>query len=290
VSSVCQHPSVLRRSGRSRSRETGRPADPSALPLLAGRYRLAGLAGRGATASVWRARDELLDRHVAVKQFHKWHPHDVVEARIAARVRHPNVVAVHDMVQHEGSCWLVMDHGGTTLATLIRGGRKLPPPVVAALGQQLLAALRAVHAAGVVHCDVKPANLLVGADGHLVLIDFGIAETDGNPAHPGRRNGYIIGSPTYMAPELIRGEAPRAPVDLWSLGATLYAAVEGRPPFPQRDPIPTLAAVLHDPPSPTRLAGPLQPLLAQLLVKDPQERACHAAIHALLTDASRPRA
>jgi serine/threonine protein kinase len=93
-----------------------------------------------------------------------------------------------------------------------------------------------------------------------------------------------------MAPELICGEAPRPPVDLWSLGATLYAAVEGRPPFPQRDPIPTLAAVLHDPPSPTRQAGPLQPLLAQLLVKDPQERACHAAIHALLTDASRPRA
>jgi len=127
---------------------------------------------------------------------------------------------------------LVMDyHGGTTLATLIRGGRKLPPPVVAALGQQLLAALRAVHAAGVVHCDVKPANLLLGGDGQLVLIDFGIAETDGNRAHPGRRNGYIIGSPTYMAPELIRGEAPRPPVDLWSLGATLYAAVEGRPPF-----------------------------------------------------------
>jgi serine/threonine protein kinase len=180
--------------------------------LLAGRYRLAGLAGRGATASVWRARDELLDRDVAVKQFHKWHPHDVVEARIAAQVRHPNVVAVHDMVQDGGSCWLVMDyHGGTTLATLIRGGRKLPPPVVAALGQQLLAALRAVHAAGVVHCDVKPANLLIGADGHLVLIDFGIAETDGNPAHPGRRNGYIIGSPAYMAPGTHPRRGPAAP-------------------------------------------------------------------------------
>ena len=107
---------------------------------------------------------------------------------------------------------------------------KLPPPVVAALGQQLLAALRAVHAAGVVHCDVKPANLLIGGDGHLVLIDFGIADADRNP-HPSRRNGYIIGSPTYMAPELIRGEAPRPPVDPWSLGATLDAAVEGRPPI-----------------------------------------------------------
>ena len=121
-----------------------------------------------------------------------------------------------------------------------------------------------MHAAGVVHCDVKPANLLLGADGHLVLIDFGIAETDGNPAHPGRRNGYIIGSPTNMAPNSSAVRPRGLPVDLWSLGATLYAAVEGRPPFPQRDPIPTLAAVLHDPPSPTRLAGPLQPLLAQL--------------------------
>lgn len=134
---------------------------------------------------------------------------------------------------------------------------------------------------------MKPANLLIGGDGHLVLIDFGIADADRNP-HPSRRNGYIIGSPTYMAPELIRGEAPRPTVDLWSLGATLYAAVEGRPPFPQREPVPTLAAVLSDPPSPTRLAGPLQPLLAQLLVKDPQKRPSHAAIHALLTDAYPP--
>jgi serine/threonine protein kinase len=287
VIAYCRRLPVLGCSGRSQSREAARRADPEAIPLLAGRYRLAGLVGRGATASVWRARDELLDRDVAVKQFHKSHPHEVVEARIAARVRHPNVVAVHDMVQHGGSCWLVMDHGGTTLATLIRGGRKLPPPVVAALGRQLLAALRAVHAAGVVHCDVKPANLLIDGDGHLVLIDFGIAAADGNP-HPGRRNGYIIGSPTYMAPELIRGETPRPMADLWSLGATLYAAVEGRPPFPQRDPVSTLAAVLRDPPSPMRLAGPLRPLLAQLLVKDHQERTSHAAIHALLTDAYPP--
>jgi len=164
---------------------------------------------------------------------------------------------------------------------------KLPPPVVAALGHQLLAALQAVHAAGVVHCDVKPANLLINGDGHLVLIDFGIAAADGKP-QPSRGNGYIIDSPTYMAPELIRGETPQPPVDLWSLGVTLYAAVEGRPPFPQRDPVPTLAAVLRDPPSPTRLAGPLRALLAQLLVKDPQERPSHTAIHALLTDAYPP--
>jgi serine/threonine protein kinase len=177
-------------------------------------------------------------------------------------------------------------YGGDTLATLLRDGRGLPPPIVAALGQQLLAALQAVHAAGLVHCDVKPANLLVGEDGRLVLIDFGIAETvAGGPTHPARRNGDVVGSPAYMSPELLRGEAPRPPTDLWSLGATLYAAVEGRPSFPHRDALPTLAAVLHDPPAPPGQAGRLVPLLARLLVKDPRERPSYAGIHALLTDA-----
>ena len=182
---------------------------------------------------------------------------------------------------------LVMEYrDGPTLATLLRGGRSLPPPTVAALGQQLLAALQAVHAAGVVHCDVKPANLLVSDDGSLMLIDFGIAEIEGaTPAHPARRSGYVVGSPAYMAPELIRGEAPLPASDLWSLGATLYAAVEGRLPFPQDDAVANLAAVLHDPPAPAWQAGRLQPLLARLLVKDPSERPSHPAVHALLTEA-----
>jgi eukaryotic-like serine/threonine-protein kinase len=150
----------------------------------------------------------------------------------------------------------------------------------------MLAALRAVHAAGVVHCDVKPANLLLGEDGRLVLVDFGIAETiGGDPAHPARRDGHVIGSPAYMAPELVRGEPPQPPADLWSLGATLYAAVEGRPPFPQAEAVPTLTAVLHDPPQPARRAARLQPLLALLLNKDPARRPSHDAVQALLTDA-----
>jgi serine/threonine protein kinase len=283
----CQHPSVRPRSSASPRRPAVRAADPKAGVLLAGRYRLAEPVGRGATASVWRARDELLDRDVAVKHFREPYSHGVAEARIAARVRHPNVAAVHDVIQHGGSCGLVMDyHGHANLATLLRGGRRLPPPIVAALGLQLLAALRAVHAAGIVHCDVKPANLLLGDDGRLVLIDFGIAEASGgDPVHPARRNGDVVGSPAYMAPELVRGEPPRTPADLWSLGVTLYTAVEGRPPFPQSDPVPTLAAVLHDPPSPARLAGRLQPLLARLLVKQPAGRPSHDAIHALLTEA-----
>jgi serine/threonine protein kinase len=275
-------------AGASRPRTVVRAPDPAGGVLLAGRYRLAELVGRGATASVWRARDELLDRDVAVKQFRERHPQGVAEARLAARVRHPNVAAVHDLVQHGSSYCLVMDyHGPATLAALLGGGRRLPPPTVAALGLQLLAALEAVHTAGVVHCDVKPANLLIDDDGRLMLTDFGIAEINGGgPAHPARRNGDVIGSPAYMAPELVRAGAPRPAADLWSLGATLYTAVEGRPPFEQDDVVPTLTAVLHDPPSPARRAGRLQPLLERLLVKEPAERPSHNAIQTLLTDAS----
>jgi serine/threonine protein kinase len=204
------------------------------------------------------------------------------------------VTVVHDVVVHDGSDWLVMDyHQGASLATVLsRGRRRLPPTAVAALGLQLLAALRAVHAAGVVHCDVKPANVMLGEDGRPVLVDFGIAETaGGDPAHPARRTGHVVGSPAFMAPELVRGEAPQPAADLWSLGATLYTAVEGRPPFPQEEAVPTLTAVLHDAPQPARHAGRLQPLLALLLDKDPARRPSHDAVQALLTDAyprSRP--
>ncbi len=276
---------------RSAHRHTGAAlmlaADPEAGVLLAGRYRLAERVGRGATADVWRARDEVLDREVAVKEFHDPHGHGLVEARLAARVRHPNVAAVHDVVEQGRVYRLVMDYcGGTNLVALLRGRHRLPASVAAALGLQLLAALRAVHASGVVHCDVKPANLMLDVDGRLMLIDFGIAEIFGrDPAHPARRSGDVIGSPAYMPPELVLGEAPSPASDLWSLGATLYTAVEGHPPFRHDEDVTTLTAVLHDPPSPARRAGRIQPVLDQLLVKDPAERASHDAIHALLTDA-----
>jgi serine/threonine protein kinase len=280
----CQRPAARLFAGSSTPRFPLRGGHQEAGALLAGRYRLAEVIGRGATARVWRARDEVLDRDVAIKQFHQRRSEGPSEARTAARIRHPNVVTVNDVLP---SGDLVMEyHDGPTLATLLRDGRSLPPPIVAALGQQLLAALQAVHAAGVVHCDVKPANLMVGDDGWLMLIDFGIAEIEGGaPAHPARRSGYVVGSPAYMAPELIRGKAPRPASDLWSLGATLYAAVEGRLPFPQDDTVANLAAVLHDPPAPARQAGRLQPLLARLLVKDPSKRPSYPAVHALLTEA-----
>jgi serine/threonine protein kinase len=282
MSSGCTDPAipVPRRAAARRIRD-----EPTSTGLLlAGRYRLTELIGRGGAATVWRAYDEVLAREVAVKQLPAEHPYGLAEVRIAARVRHPNVAAVHDLVERDGLCWMVMDYyGADTLAAVLRRRRRLPPPVVAALGLQLLAALRAVHEAGVVHCDVQPANLLLGKDGRLVLIDFGIAEHNGGDAsYPGRWDGNVVGSPAYMAPELVRGEPPRPPVDLWSLGAILYAAIEGRPPFTQADPVATLTAVLQDPPAPVRFAGNLEPLLSQLLLKEPTRRPAPDAIQAAL--------
>jgi serine/threonine protein kinase len=281
----CEHPTLRVRGPVPRVHADVSAGNPTAGQLLAGRYRLSELVARGATGRVWRAHDEVLTRQVAVKQLVHEHSWGLAEARIAARVRHPNVAAVHDAFEHDGCHWLVMDyHGDGTLDDLLGRRRRLPPPVVAALGLQLLAALTAVHDAGIVHCDVKPANLLLGADGRLVLADFGIAETD-DSGHPARENGDIVGSPAYIAPELVRGETPRPATDLWSLGATLYAAVEGRPPFEAADGGSTLVAVLLAAPTPARFADRLGPLLYALLVKEPAGRPGHDAIHVALTTA-----
>jgi serine/threonine protein kinase len=283
----CQHPTIrARHRALPLHRQAGvRVEQPLDGQLLAGRYRLNELVGRGATGSVWRAYDEVLTREVAVKHLAHRHSRGLAEARIAARIRHPNVATVHDAVSHGESDWLVMDyHGGGTFADLLRRRRRLPPPVVAALGVQLLAALAAVHDAGVVHCDVKPANLLLAQDGRLVLTDFGVAE-DGDSGHPDRENGDVVGSPAYIAPELVRGETPRPPADLWSLGATLYTAVEGRPPFEAGDTGSTLVAVLLATPAPAQLADRLAPLLYALLIKEPARRPSHDTIRAALTNA-----
>jgi serine/threonine protein kinase len=283
---LCRTRPTRPHSGASRIRSADKAPVPRCGVLLAGRYRLVERVGRGATADVWRAHDELLDRDVAIKLFRAHDPIDA-EARLTTRVRHPNVVAVHDLVLHRGSACLVMDyHPGVSLAELLRDRHRLPPSVVAALGRQLSAALEAVHEAGVVHCDVKPANLMIADNGRLVLIDFGIAELgSGEPAHPARRTGDVVGSPAYTAPEIVLGGPPSPASDLWSLGTVLFTAVQGRPPFLHEGLVPTLTAVLHDPLPPASRAGRLRPLVEQLLVKDPAARPSSAAIRSMLVEA-----
>ena len=296
----CWSPGLRVTSGpRSRS-AAGRPR--SDRPQLADRYRLLEQVGRGGVAVVWRGHDERLDREVGIKQIPRQQREPagvdpLAEARLAARVRHPNVAAVHDVIEQDRSCWLVLDYvPGRTLGQLLRDRGPLAPDVAAGLGCQVLAALQAVHAAGIVHCDVKPANLLVGDDGRVVLVDFGIAwaggdrptgtsfDTEGD-ADSRAGPDLVVGTPAFIAPELARGERPRPAADLWSLGATLYCAVEGRPPFAVGEPASTLAAVLHDPPARSRRAGPLQPLLERLLVKDPAARPWYEEIAGLLAAA-----
>jgi serine/threonine protein kinase len=258
--------------------------------LLAGRYRLLDQLGRGGMGTVWRAHDEVLGREVAVKEVLlppsvDAATHDDLvertrrEARLAARLNHPNVVTVFDVVEEEGRPWVVMELvPSRSLTQVVEAEGPMTPQAAAAVGLQLLAALEAAHRAGILHRDVKPGNVLVTADGRVVLSDFGIARLEGDPALTG--TGLIMGSPAYMAPERARGDTIGPPSDLWSLGATLYSAVEGRPVFSRDGAVPTLAAVVTDTPDPFRLAGPLAPLLTRLLDRDPSARPSSAEVRA----------
>ncbi|WP_338145767.1 serine/threonine-protein kinase [Streptomyces scabichelini] len=250
--------------------------------LVAGRYRLAERIGRGGMGTVWRAEDEVLGRQIALKRLHA-HTHlsdeELAtlyermrrEARSAARIAHPNVVVVHDVVDDEGLPCIVMEYvPSVTLGDLLRDGRTLPPEEAARVGLDMIAALRAAHAAGVLHRDVKPGNVLLAADGRVVLTDFGIAMTDGTSTLT--RTGEMVGSIDYMAPERMRGLTPGPASDLWALGATLHQAVEGQPPFRKDTAMETAYAIATDPLVPMKQAGPLEPLIEALLVKDPDER------------------
>jgi hypothetical protein len=249
--------------------------------VLAGRYRLLQVVGRGGTGAVWAAHDELLRRDVAVKQVAppQGQPGEspaelgaraLREARAAARVDHPSAVTVFDVAEHDGRHWIVMELLPTrTLADELARTGPLAPEAAARIGLDLLDVLSTAHAAGVLHRDVKPANVLL-TPGRAVLADFGIATLDGDA--PAGERGLVVGSPAYMAPERARGEAPSPASDLWALGATLYAAVEGRPPFWRDAPLPTLDAVLREDPPPAAHAGPLGALVAALLARDPQAR------------------
>ena len=245
--------------------------------VVAGRYRLLGLVGRGGMGRVWRAVDEVLGREVALKQVIVTET-ALGEARALARLDHVGVVGVHDLLTEDGEPWIVMELlTGRTLAAALAEG-PLPVAEVARIALRVLDALHAVHQAGLVHRDVKPANIQLCDDGRVVLTDFGITSAlDDETTMPA---GGMAGSPAYLSPERARGDADGPESDLFSLGATLYAAVEGRPPFGTGDPFSTLVAVVQQPPEPCRYAGPLRPVLLGLLAKTPAERMTTTAARA----------
>jgi len=263
---------------------------------VAGRYHLIEPIGRGGMGIVWRAHDELLDRPVAVKEVRyngasgdelaDLNRRTMREARAAGRLTHPNVVVVHDVIEEDGRPWIVMQLvPSRSLGQVIREDGPLPPERVAEIGLEVLKALRNAHAMGVLHRDVKPENVLLADDGRVVLTDFGIArvETDSTMTRTG-----LVGTPAFMPPERLRGGPAQRESDLWSLGATLYAAVEGRPPHDKGAPLPTMHAVLMDEPEPAVHAGRLAPLIEGLLRKDPEERPGYDQIERMLRRALRP--
>lgn len=253
------------------------------MTLLAGRYRLLSQLGQGGMGTVWRAMDELLRQEVAIKEVRL--PPDLDEAsraelaertlreaRAAATLRsHPSIVTVHDVVLDGGRPWIVMELvRGRSLDRAVRDDGPLPPHRVAAIGLRMLDALTAAHTAGILHRDVKPANVMLTDDGRVLLTDFGIATIVGDTELT--QTGMLTGSPGYIAPERLRGEADGPLADLWSLGATLFTAVEGGPPFACPNEAAVLAAVLMQEPAPFLLAGPLAPVLGAILEKDPARR------------------
>ena len=250
--------------------------------LLGGRYRLTERIGSGGMGTVWQAYDELVERDVAVKQprlpgdpedeHHRRAAHRLYrEARAAARVDHPAAVSIHDVVvEEDGLPWIVMELiRGESLHEVLQCG-PVETPEAARIGLAVLGALDAAHAVGIVHRDVKPANVLLGAHGRVVLTDFGIAHVQGEESLT--VSGEFVGSLEFVAPERMSGRGAGPASDLWSLGVLLYAAVEGVSPFRRTTVESTLAAVIaSDAPEPKQ-AGPLGPLIARLLVKDPDLR------------------
>ena len=266
--------------------------------LLDGRYRLSAVIGHGGMGVVWWARDELLDRDVAVKEI-IWpaslteHERQTAcrratrEAQMAARLNHHNVVRIYDIVEEDDHPWIVMELlPYRSLRDIVRDEGPLNPAEAATVGLGILAALRAAHAEGIAHRDVKPANVLIGPEDRVVLTDFGIAR----PADTTTLTtaGILIGSPSYIAPERARGGPSGAPGDLWGLGASLYAAVEGHPPFERANALASITAVVADDPEPATHAGPLWPVIDGLLRKNPDERLGAAEADQLLRRIAAP--
>ncbi|WP_207757315.1 serine/threonine-protein kinase [Nonomuraea cypriaca] len=250
--------------------------------LIAGRYQLLRELGRGGMGVVWEGQDTLLNRQVAIKEVllpEGASPGDqerqllrtAREARTAAKLNHPSVVAIYDVVEENGRPWVVMEllpHPSVEQVVLSSGA--LPVREAADVGRQVLSALKAAHEAGILHRDVKPSNILMTDDGRAVLTDFGIATAEGDPSLTS--TGMVTGSPSFLAPERVRATDAGPASDLWSLGATLYACMVGRSPFERGDPMATLNALLTEEPDYRRIPPIMHPVLRGLLRKEPEER------------------
>ncbi|MFE9646954.1 protein kinase [Streptomyces sp. NPDC006365] len=267
--------------------------------LLSGRYRLVDSIGSGGMGRVWRAHDEVLNRAVAIKELtaalYVSESDQAVllartraEARAAARINHSAVVTVHDVLEHDGRPWIVMELvEGHSLADAVKDSERVEPREAARIGLWVLRALRAAHSAGVLHRDIKPGNVLLSRDGRVLLTDFGIAQMEGDTTIT--RTGEIVGSVDYLAPERIRGHDPGPSSDLWALGATLYTAVEGRSPFRRTTPLTTMQAVVDEEPGEPEHAGPLAPVITALLQKDPATRPDAAEAEQMLAEVAEGR-
>ncbi|MFD1152376.1 serine/threonine-protein kinase, partial [Saccharothrix hoggarensis] len=246
---------------------------------IAGRYRLTERVGAGGMGVVWRAEDQRLRRIVAVKELLSRAGFDqesidraIREGRIAARLTHPNVIALYDVVEQDGHPWLIMEYlPSRSLATVMTERGVLPPDEVARIGVQLASGLAAAHRAGVMHRDVKPGNVLVTEFGTVKVTDFGTSRAVGEATVTA--SGMLVGTPAYLAPEVARGGRGEFPADVFALGATLYAAVEGTPPFGvDGNTIALLHRVADGRFPPPRNAGPLTPVLLRLLDANPETR------------------
>ncbi|HEX8133792.1 MAG TPA: serine/threonine-protein kinase, partial [Actinomycetes bacterium] len=258
---------------------------------VADRYELGSELGRGGMGVVWRATDTLLAREVAVKEVDLPRGLDADqrtamrarvsrEARAAARLSHPGVVTVYDIAQEDGRDYIVMELvAAPTLDDLVRTHGPLTPERAATVGLGLLATLEAAHRAGIVHRDLKPKNVMLREDATTKLTDFGIASVQGDPRLTA--TGLVVGSPAYMAPEQVEGQAVGPAADLWALGATLWFAVEGEPPFGGGE-FQTLNAIVSGEPRRPRRLGPLSPVLERLLAKDPVRRPTPEELRPLL--------
>ncbi|WP_327383708.1 serine/threonine-protein kinase [Streptomyces sp. NBC_01207] len=260
--------------------------------LLAGRYRLGAVLGKGGMGTVWRAQDETLGRTVAVKELRfstgvdedekrRLITRTLREAKAIARIRSGGAVTVYDVVDEDGRPWIVMELiEGPSLAEFIRENGPLTPHRAAEVGLAVLDVLRAAHGQGILHRDVKPSNVLIAGNGRVVLTDFGIAQVEGDPSVTS--TGMLVGAPSYISPERARGHKPGPPADMWSLGGLLYASVEGVPPYDKGSALATLTAVMTEPVDPPKNAGPLAEVIYGLLAKDPIHRLDEARTRAML--------